>query len=69
MQCPSVEIFEKKYGRSRKPICQKMAELLIEMNRERKKQQEEGKSSFHEERVSEYEKRYMELIQKGCERE
>ncbi len=49
------------------PWSQKMAELLIEMNRERKKQQEEGKSSFHEERVSEYEKRYMELIQKGCE--
>ena len=37
------------------------------MNRERKKQKEEGKSCFSEEKRQEYEKRYAACLEKGIE--
>lgn len=44
-----------------------LSELLCEMNRERKKQKEEGKSCFSEEKRQEYEKRYADCLEKGTE--
>ena len=44
-----------------------LSDLLCEMNRERKKQKEEGKSCFSEEKRQEYEKRYAACLEKGIE--
>lgn len=44
-----------------------LSDLLCEINRERKKQKEEGKSCFSEEKRQEYEKRYAACLEKGIE--
>ena len=44
-----------------------MAELLGEMNRERKRLQEEGKTAFPEGAVPGYERKYTDLLEKGKE--
>lgn len=42
-----------------------LSDLLCEMNRERKKQKEEGKSCFPKKKRQECEKRYADCLEKG----
>ena len=46
---------------------EELSSLLCEINRKKKELIEHGKSFFSAEALTEYEKRYSELIEKGCE--